>query len=115
IMKKLNIYFTGLSLLFGAFTLSSCDGNLLETVPNDRLSESVFWKTESDVKLAVNALYTDLDDVTIISWDALTDIAHTNQSFNVQAYIELGTFDATNSKIYNEWQKAYTGVRATNY
>jgi len=114
-MKKLNIYFTGLSLLFGAFALSSCDGNLLETVPNDRLSESVFWKTESDVKLAVNALYTDLDDVNIISWDALTDVAHTNQSFNVQAYIELGTFDATNSKIYNEWQKAYTGVRATNY
>lgn len=114
-MKKNQLYITGLSLLFGAMTLSSCDNNLLETVPNDRLSESVFWKTESDVKLAVNSLYTDLDDVNIISWDALTDLAHTNQSFNVQAYVELGTYDATNSKIYDEWKRAYTGIRATNY
>lgn len=115
IMKKHKLYSITFSFLFGLFTLTSCDGDLLETVPNDRLSESVFWKTESDAKLAVNSLYTDLDDINIISWDALTDIAHTNQSFNVQAYIELGTFDATNSKIYNEWKNAYTGIRATNY
>ncbi len=104
-----------LFLISGLSLLTSCDQDLLETIPNDRLSEGVFWKTEADANLAVNSLYNNLDDLNIISWDALTDIAHTNQSFNVQAYIELGTHDATNSKIYNEWKNAYTGIRATNY
>ena len=43
--------------------LASCDSGLLETVPNDRLSEDLFWKTENDAKLAVNSLYTDLDSI----------------------------------------------------
>ncbi|PQA53440.1 RagB/SusD family nutrient uptake outer membrane protein [Siphonobacter curvatus] len=96
-------------------TLSSCDRDLLETFPNDRLSESLFWHNENDAKLAANALYADLDGVNIISWDALTDIAHTNQNFDVQAYIELGSYDATSSKIYTEWANAYKGIRATSY
>ncbi|MCK8492726.1 RagB/SusD family nutrient uptake outer membrane protein [Spirosoma sp. RP8] len=103
-----------LSLAIG-LTLSSCDRDLLDTVPNDRLSENLFWKTENDARLAINSLYTDLDSTNIISWDALTDIAHTNQPFDVQAYIELGQYDATSSKVYGEWVKAYKGVRACNY
>lgn len=93
----------------------SCNSDLLETVPNDRLSENLFWRTEADAQLAVNSLYNDLDGETVLSWDALTDIAHTNQNFNVQAYIELGVYDATSSKIYNEWTNAYKGIRAVNY
>jgi hypothetical protein len=96
-------------------TLTSCDRELLDTVPNDRLSESIFWKTENDARLAVNSLYTDLDSTNIISWDATTDIAHVNQPFDIQAYVELGQYDATSSKIYGEWAKAYKGIRACNY
>jgi hypothetical protein len=95
--------------------LASCDSSLLETVPNDRLSEDLFWKTEGDAKLAANALYTDLDSTNIISWDGVTDIAHINQSFNIDAYVELGSYDATSSKIYGEWREAYKGIRAVNY
>ena len=95
--------------------LVSCDNDLLETVPNDRLNVDMFWKTEQDAKLAVNGLYTDLDSTNIISWDALTDIAHTNQNFDVQAYVELGTYDGTSSKIYGEWKRAYRGIRAASY
>ncbi|MGG7662619.1 hypothetical protein [Dyadobacter sp. BHUBP1] len=47
--------------------LASCDSGLLETVPNDRLSEDLFWKTENDAKLAVNSLYTDLDSTTAVT------------------------------------------------
>src|ERR1700712_2667934 len=110
-MKLSNLY-----IVVAAFTfLSSCKRELLDTVPNDRLATDLFWKTESDAKLAVNALYTDLDGTNIISWDALTDIAHTNQPFDVQAYIELGTYDISSAKVYTEWQSAYKGIRATNY
>ncbi|WP_229310908.1 RagB/SusD family nutrient uptake outer membrane protein [Larkinella soli] len=95
--------------------LTACDRELLETVPNDRLSVDIFWKTESDAKLAVNSLYTDLDSTNLISWDGMTDIAHINTNFNVEAFIELGTYDATSSKIYGEWRRAYRGIRAANY
>ena len=114
-MKKITSLLLSLSLTVLALTITSCDTDLLETVPNDRLSVDVFWKTENDAKLAINSLYTDLDGTNIISWDALTDIAHTNQNFNVQAYVELGTYDATSSKIYDEWSAAYKGIRAANY
>jgi len=56
-----------------------------------------------------------LDGTNVFSWDALTDIAHTNQNFDTQAYIELGTYDATSSKIYTEWSNAYKGIRAASY
>jgi hypothetical protein len=116
-MKK--IYFSkllfSLALAGTASGLVSCDKDLLNTVPNDRLSVDVFWKSENDARIAVNSLYTDLDSTNIISWDAMTDIAHTNQNFNVEAYVELGTYDATSSKVYDEWRKAYRGVQASNY
>lgn len=106
------ILLAGVSVLM---SLTACDRELLETVPNDRLSVDIFWKTEADAKLAVNALYTDLDGTNLISWEGMTDLAHINTNFNVEAFIELGTYDATSSKIYNEWKAAYTGIRGTNY
>ncbi|MBO9639301.1 MAG: RagB/SusD family nutrient uptake outer membrane protein, partial [Siphonobacter aquaeclarae] len=109
---KLRLAILTLGLMAG---LSACDRGLLETVPNDRLSESVFWKNENDARLAVNSLYNDLDGTSIFTWDAVTDIAHTNQNFDVQAYVELGTYDATSSKLLTEWTNAYRGIRATNY
>ncbi|MCE7064992.1 RagB/SusD family nutrient uptake outer membrane protein [Dyadobacter sp. CY326] len=114
-MKIHSIKYMILSLGIASIALVSCDNDLLDTVPNDRLSVDGFWKTEQDAKLAVNSLYTDLDSTNVISWDALTDIAHTNQNFDVQAYVELGTYDGTSSKIYNEWKRAYRGIRATSY
>jgi hypothetical protein len=42
-------------------------------------------------------------------------LAHTNQSFNVAAYIEAGSYDATSSVIYDEWRRAYRGIRGVNY
>jgi hypothetical protein len=115
-MKKYKLKGLILSLAaISAGVLVSCDNDLLETVPNDRLSVDVFWRTETDAKLAVNGLYTDLDSTNIVTWDALTDIAHTNQNFDVQAYVELGVYDGTSSKIYGEWKRAYRGIRATSY
>lgn len=114
-MRTNKLKYIILSLAVSTIAMVSCDNDLLETVPNDRLSVDVFWRTETDAKLAVNGLYTDLDSTNIISWDALTDIAHTNQNFDVQAYIELGTYDGTSSKVLGEWRRAYRGIRATSY
>ncbi|MDR3007639.1 MAG: RagB/SusD family nutrient uptake outer membrane protein [Sphingobacterium sp.] len=95
--------------------LFGCDKNLLDSVPTDRLSENIFWKSQADAELAVNALYNDLDGAEIFYSDALTDIAHVNQPFAVDAYIELGTYDASSSRLYNTWSSAYKGIGAANY
>ncbi|WP_207534545.1 RagB/SusD family nutrient uptake outer membrane protein [Desertivirga arenae] len=102
-------------LIAAALTIISCRKDILDTVPNDRLSEELFWKSENDAKLAVNALYTRLDSTNVLAWDAMSDIAHTNQNFNTNAYIELGTYDATSPKVLSEWVLAYKGIRAANY
>ncbi|WP_020594679.1 RagB/SusD family nutrient uptake outer membrane protein [Spirosoma panaciterrae] len=111
---RYSIHLAVLALAVG-LSLTACDRELLDTVPNDRLSEDLFWKTENDARLAANSLYTDLDSTNIFSWDALTDIGHVNQPFDLHAYIELGQYDATSSRVYGEWAKAYKGVRACNY
>lgn len=114
-MKRINYTLLPFLLAVSGLLFTACDRELLDTVPNDRLSESLFWKTENDARLATNSLYTDLDSTNIFSWDAMTDIAHTNQPFDVQAYVELGQYDATSAKVFGEWAKAYKGIRACNY
>lgn len=110
--NRISNYFF-LSVLW--ISVFSCQKDLLNTIPNDRLSENIFWKTEQDAQVAVNSLYNDLDGTNIFAFDAFTDIMHVNQPFNVNAYIELGTYDATSSVILNEWSRSYTGIAADNY
>ena len=112
-MKHISVKYLFLFLSAGLF--ASCSKDLLDTVPNDRLSENVFWKTQADAEVAVNSLYRDLDGPNILAWDAFTDIAHVNQPFAVDAFIALGTYDATSSKVLREWTAAYTGIAAANY
>lgn len=112
---KSRIYITfRLVVVFGLLSVS-CDDELLDTLPNDRLSAEIFWKTENDAVLAVNAIYPSLDAVNIFSWDAFTDIAHTNQLINAPIFIELGTYDIANAKVLSEWTEAYRGIRTANY
>ncbi|WP_031529079.1 RagB/SusD family nutrient uptake outer membrane protein [Dyadobacter crusticola] len=93
---------------------SACDRQLLDTIPNDRLPVELFWKTEQDATMAANAIYTYLEGPGIFSWDGMTDIGHTNQSFATEALIEKGQTDALNNKILSEWTNAYKGIRAAN-
>jgi hypothetical protein len=101
-----------MSLMAVAVGATSCDGGLLDTVPNDRISSEIYWQSPDDALLAVNSLYGDLDGTDIFSFDALTDIAHTNDPFEVQANIEKGIYDALNTRIDNVWSAAYKGIAA---
>ncbi|RDB06066.1 RagB/SusD family nutrient uptake outer membrane protein [Runella aurantiaca] len=94
--------------------LTSCEKDLLDTVPNDRISSDIFWKTEKDATLASNGLYPSLDGVNIFAIDGVTDIAHVNQVFQVESNIEKGIHDALNSRPQTEWTSAYRGIRLAN-
>lgn len=102
------------TLLLGSL-LTSCQKNILETVPNDRVSSEVFWKTEADARFAVNSVYSSLDDVNLFVLDGVTDIGHTNTVFTVEYNIENGSYDAAHSRIQSEWQRGYRGIFLANY
>lgn len=97
-----------------AASVWACSDDILETVPNDRLSSTIFWKTEADATYAANAVYTYLDDTNLFYLEGMTDIGHINSVTSQDALIERGQFDGTFSRILNEWTNAYTGIRAVN-
>ncbi len=97
------------------FTFTGCS-DFLETIPNDRISSEIFWKTERDAVLGANAVYTHLVETAshYASWDGMTDIGYTHSPQSPEQFILQGQFDALNSRVYNDWSALYAGVRSAN-
>ena len=96
-----------------AITFGSCENN--ETIPNDRISTEIFWRTATDATLAANGVYAKLEIARdFIHWDAMADIGHEMYSYVNEAVIQRGIYDAKNSLIYDKWKEAYTGIQAAN-
>jgi len=114
-MMKKNIQYALIAMIFLGSTLQSCKKNILETIPNDRVSSEVFWKTEADARFAVNSVYSSLDAVNLFVLDGITDIGHTNTVFTVEYNIENGSYDASHSRVQTEWQSGYRGIFLANY
>ncbi|HMJ70231.1 MAG TPA: RagB/SusD family nutrient uptake outer membrane protein [Cyclobacteriaceae bacterium] len=103
------------TILLSVLILGGCQ-DLLETVPNDRISTDIFWKTEKDATLGANAVYTHMVENAshYLSWDGMTDIGYTHQPQSPESFILQGQFDALNSRVYNDYLSLYSGVRAAN-
>src|SRR4051812_4716071 len=107
------------------FAMSNCK-DLLNTVPNDRISSQIFWKTEKDATYGANAVYTHLTEINpaitnvttpaghYISWDGMTDIGYTHLPQSPESFILQGQFDALNSRVYNDYTALYQGIRTAN-
>lgn len=102
-------------LLIGLLTVSGCE-DILETVPNDRISTEIFWKTEQDAVLGANAVYTSLAENAshYVSWDGMSDIGYTHQPQSPESFILQGQFDALNSRVSDDWSDLYAGIRTAN-
>lgn len=109
--RQSKTYITLFILLFSA----GCQDDLLDTIPNDRITSAIVWRQEKDAILAANAIYTFLDDEKVFSRDALSDIAHTNKTYVEQAAFEKGIFNALSDLVEEEWAVNYQGIRAANY
>jgi hypothetical protein len=112
---KSNIKYLGYFLALVGIVFQSCNKNVLETIPNDRVSSEIYWKTEADARYAVNAVYASLDATNLFVLDGVTEIGHTNTVFTVEYNIENGTYDASHSRIQTEWQSAYRSIFLANY
>lgn len=105
-----------LLLIIAALVFQNCNKDLLVTVPNDRISSAVFWKTDNDATLAANAVYRYLTEGagTFLSWDGMTDIAMTHTTNTAVALLAQGQIDPLSSRVLGEWSHAYAGIRAAN-
>jgi hypothetical protein len=94
----------------------ACDDDLLVTVPNDRISAEIFWKTDQDAVYAANAVYTKMVENAshYVSWDGMSDIGYTHQPQSPESFILQGQFDALNDRVSNDWDNLYAGVHAAN-
>ncbi len=104
-------------ILIALLTISlwGCNRDLLNTIPNDRVSAEIFWKTDKDALYAANAIYTILEDANSwTNWDAMTEIGHVSKSTNSQSLVEKGAYDALNSVVSTEWNREYQGIQAAN-
>lgn len=98
-----------------AAALCSCSDNLLETMPNDRVSSEIYWQTENDFTLGANAVYTLLEGAgDFTNWDAMSDIGHVTLMWREESIIEKGAYDATIGKVLRTWTDNYTGIQAAN-
>ena len=95
---------------------AGCKKDLLNTIPNDRISSEIFWKTDNDATLAANAVYTHLSQGAehFIGWDGMSDIVFTNPTGPTEASISQGQFTTLNSRISKDWNNSYAGIRAAN-
>lgn len=92
-----------------------CKKDLLNTIPNDRITSAIFWNQEKDAVLAANATYNYLEGPEIFSWDAMSDIASANVSYLLESYVEKGIYDPLTPLVEAKWNNAYKGIRASNY
>ncbi|WP_152270284.1 RagB/SusD family nutrient uptake outer membrane protein [Agriterribacter humi] len=99
-MKKYqrNIFFTGIATLM---LFASCTKGLLDVSPPDRLSTTIFWKSEADADLALTGLYNFLyagggnwanSQYEVMGWDTYTDDVFGKHNYG-------GGYDATSSGI----------------
>jgi hypothetical protein len=100
----------------GAMLAMGCQKNLLNTVPNDRISTDIFWKTDNDATLAANAIYTYMAETPdhFMGWDNMSDILFTNPTGPVEAAIKQGQYDGLNTRIAADWTTYYAGIRGAN-
>ncbi|MBS1663821.1 MAG: RagB/SusD family nutrient uptake outer membrane protein [Bacteroidetes bacterium] len=104
-----------IGLAGGLLFFSSCRKDLLVTVPTDRISSEIYWKTDVDATNAANAVYTYTDGTVLTFWDGLSDIGHFNTTGAAEAPIDQGVADALNSRFAEQYTTSYKGIHAANY
>jgi hypothetical protein len=108
ILKK-----TIITALIGILAFS-CE-EVLDTLPRDRVSSDIFWKTEQDAIDAATGMYSVLgDDWRYAGMDAYSDIGHWILQWRSESQVEKFTFDASSNVINNEYAYYYQLIQVAS-
>lgn len=109
---------TYVKLILGIFlVLCSCTQEVLEVNSSTKISSETFWKTESDVRLAVNGEYSTLANLesNYIYYDVLSDNAYGNYPWEGYKTIADGTHNSRSGGAIDWiWGTCFTGIGRAN-
>ncbi|TBO42889.1 RagB/SusD family nutrient uptake outer membrane protein [Pedobacter kyonggii] len=104
----------GGAALIPSFFLASCKKGFLDREPLDSVTDISFWKTEEQLKLAVNACYSNLRNNNTISMENMGDNTIYPPNSEYQA-ISAGNYDFTSGTLNSEWVNLYAAIRRCNH
>ena len=93
--------------------LSACKKDFLEKDPLDSISDVSFWKTEEQLKLAVNGCYASLKGKNVVDMENMGDNT-IYPSLSDYLAISTGRFDFSLGTLNSEWRAQYEGIRRCN-
>jgi starch-binding outer membrane protein, SusD/RagB family len=101
------------------FSLSNCNDNLLESTAYGAPTSQEFWRNESDVVSAVNAIYEPLLQENYFghferTWDIQSDDMWRAGDHAEDQAIEYFTYDASNPKLIDTWKWRYEMISRAN-
>jgi len=102
------------SALFMPAFLSSCKKDFLNREPLDSVTDISFWKTEEQLKLAVNACYNNLRNQNTLAMENMGDNTIYPPNSEYQA-ISAGNYDFTSGTLNSEWVNLYAAIRRCNH
>lgn len=109
---------TYVKLIVGTFfVLTSCDNEVLEATSSTQISSETFWKTEADVRLAVNGEYSALANLegNYIYYDVLSDNAYGNYPWEGYKDIADGTHSPRSGGAIDWiWGECFRGIGKAN-
>lgn len=100
-----------LGLAMGA---AACDDDFLVTLPQDEISDAIFWQTERDFTMAVNAVYRSTLDTDQFFFDGTSDQLYSKKDWTVNHAYAMGHQDATSGWSAGIWDRLYTGISRAN-
>ncbi|WP_075602105.1 RagB/SusD family nutrient uptake outer membrane protein [Saccharicrinis aurantiacus] len=104
------------SVFVGGLLLHSCSDDELQQINPNKITTEVFWETQADCELGINAIYNAFKDRNLMALrveSQRSDMAHKYQNDAENSYY-LKTYNNSKSDIQNKWASLYTGVFRAN-
>ena len=113
-MKTYKILYISI-FAFLALILVSCDSDLLNPLPKDRMSAELFWKTEREAIYAANGIYSVLGgSFRYVMMDAYADIGHVVLQYRDESMVQKHTHNSSSTTVANEWRYYYNIIQSAN-
>lgn len=117
------VKYLSLTFVFGVLVLSnSCDSKNLDLANPNQLQPETFFKTENQVKSAINAVYGSMQTTAMYNrhmWFGNDNMAHENAGnpqleADKRQYLNFD-FDYTHGAIGDYWESCYRGINKANF
>jgi len=114
IFRFIRIAVWGITGVIAACCLNGCSKDFLDRGALDAIPNDEFWKTEGQLKLAVNACYDYLKGKNVVDMENMGDNTIYPPLSDYLA-ISTGNYDFTLGTLNNEWVNQFKGIRRCNH